>query len=379
MDEIKSLVESFTGFQNELKVTLDKQAQEIKAYGATSTETAAQIETLRSEMKEVQAEMTKMARPTNGTSTNATVGARFLASDQYAEMIAGNRTSSGTFEVGSFHNLSHTDSPGVAAPHRVPGIVTPAQRTLRIRDLLNVQPTASNSIEFIVEKGFTNNAAPQVEGQQKAQSAISYEMKAANVQTIAHWVPATRQILADAGQLRAAVDGRLTYGLGLEEDAQILFGTGVGENLGGIMTNPDIQSYAQAEGETKIDAIRRAITLARKAEYPVSAILLSPDDLEDIELTKDTTGQYVAITVADGGEARMFRIPVVESNAMPAGECLVGAFGLGAVLYDRESANVRVSDSHGEFFTSNKVAILAEERVALAVERPESFVKVTFA
>jgi HK97 family phage major capsid protein len=86
----------------------------------------------------------------------------------------------------------------------------------------------------------------------------------------------------------------------------------------------------------------------------------------------------VAVSVALGGEPRVWRIPVVESPAIAEGTALVGAFGTGAQLYDREQASIRISEQHSDFFVRNAVVILAEQRLALAVKRPESFVKVTF-
>jgi HK97 family phage major capsid protein len=63
---------------------------------------------------------------------------------------------------------------------------------------------------------------------------------------------------------------------------------------------------------------------------------------------------------------------------MPEGTALVGAFGTGAQLYDREQATIRISEQHADFFVRNAIVVLAEERLALAVKRPESFVSVTF-
>ena len=55
----------------------------------------------------------------------------------------------------------------------------------------------------------------------------------------------------------------------------------------------------------------------------------------------------------------------------------MGSFGIGATLYDRMEGNIRVSENHSDFFVRNAIAILAEERIALAVKRPESFCTVT--
>ena len=45
---------------------------------------------------------------------------------------------------------------------------------------------------------------------------------------------------------------------------------------------------------------------------------------------------------------------------------LVGNFRSAATLYDRWAPRVEVSTEHADFFTRNLVAILAEERIALA-------------
>jgi HK97 family phage major capsid protein len=67
---------------------------------------------------------------------------------------------------------------------------------------------------------------------------------------------------------------------------------------------------------------------------------------------------------------------VVDTPAIAENRRLVGSFGLGCTLYDREQSNIRIAEQHANFFVENAVAILAEERVALTVERPESFVSV---
>jgi len=178
------------------------------------------------------------------------------------------------------------------------------------------------------------------------------------------------------------------YGLRLQEDAQILNGDGTGENLLGVLQTPGIQTYNWSDGaysataglsDSKADAIRRAATLSFLAYYEPSGVVLHPNDWEDLELTKDGNGQYlIAVSVAMGGEPKVWRLPVVETPAMTEGEALVGSFGQGAQLYDREQASIRISEQHADFFIRNAIVILAEQRLALAVKRPESFVKVSF-
>ena len=222
--------------------------------------------------------------------------------------------------------------------------------------------------------------SPTPELHEKPQMDLSYDLKDVSVKTLAHWIPAARQILADAGSLRSQIDGRLIYGLGLAEEEQILYGDG-GDSLAGIMTNANIQEYdwsSGASGDSKIDAIRRGMTLARIAEYQVEGVLLNPVDWEDIELAKGSDKHYIWLIVQNGVESRLFRTPVVDTTAIRAGEALTGAFRLGATLYDREEAMIRVAEQHENFFVKNMVVILAELRAALAVFRPEAFVKINF-
>jgi HK97 family phage major capsid protein len=54
---------------------------------------------------------------------------------------------------------------------------------------------------------------------------------------------------------------------------------------------------------------------------------------------------------------------------MAVDKFLVGDFQRAATLYDRWTPRVEVSTEHADFFTRNLVAILAEQRLALAVKQ----------
>ena len=287
---------------------------------------------------------------------------------------------------------------------RDPMVASP-MRTKRVRDLFPVRRTTAQVIEYFRQLGFTsisaadfaafpgysgNNdaaAVPERSGDAfglKPQSSFQFVGEQAPVRTLAHWEAAHRNVLADEPQLRSIIDNELLYGLRLLEDSQILNGNGSGENLKGVLQTTGIQVYnhvtsgaAATPDDTKADALRRAATLSFLAYSEPSGIVMHPNDWEDIELTKDANGQYlVAVSVAMGGEPRVWRMPVVETPAIAEGTALVGAFGTGAQLYDREDASIRISEQHSDFFIRNAIVILAEQRLALAVKRPEAFVKV---
>lgn len=400
---MEKLVEQFDKFESELKAALDRQDEEIRNNGASSSATAKQVATLgdtvtemATELKERQAKLSAQMRELEnvvaqprGARTTKTPGQRFIESAQYRQAVENNLPRSDRFEFeGSFFagrarmDLSTTPAEGGALidPQRVAGIISAPERQMTIRDLLDVQPTVSGSIEYVEETGFTNAADTVAEKASKPESDIDFALRTAPVQTIAHHVIATRQILADATQLRAHVDTRLAYGVQVAEEAQLIYGSGVSPDLQGIATHASVQTYVQGTddaAETKIDAIRRGILRARRAEYPVTGIVLHPDDWAAIELTKDNDGRYIWVQVPEGGVMRLWRVPITDTTAIDVGDALLGAYSLGATLWDREQSAIRLSEHHGTVFLTNQVVILGEERVALTIYRPEAFVLVT--
>lgn len=225
-------------------------------------------------------------------------------------------------------------------------------------------------------------AAPVAEGSLKPEARMQLTLRNWIAQFIAHWLPATRQVLSDNDQLRAFIDNRLLYGLDFVIERQLLYGDGSSPNLQGILTHPRVQSYAWSEGplttDTQIDAIRRAMTRALLAEYPVTGLVVHPYDWESIELMKGSDDHYLAISMIDSaGISRFFRVPAVETPSIEAGTSLVGAFAQGGQIWDMEEGNIRVADQHSDHFVKNMVAILAEARLGVAWYRPEAFVKVT--
>jgi hypothetical protein len=268
-------------------------------------------------------------------------------------------------------------------------------RRARVRDLFPVAQTSANLIDFFRVIGFgvdrldlssSASMVPDYSGGNfglKPQSSLTFESDQAPVRTIAHYELAHRNVLQDEPQLQSTINNELLYGLRLTEDNQILNGTGTGDDLRGILNTSGIQSYLQSAGpgtDGKQDALRRAATKAILAYFDPTGIVVHPYDWEDIELAKSSADEHytVAMNVTIGAEARLWRMNVVDSPAIAQGTALVGAFGLGAQLYDRMQANIRVAEQHGDLFVRNAVAILAEQRLALAVKRPESFVEVTF-
>ena len=317
------------------------------------------------------------------------LGQRFIDSDEFKSVSGGRNgyTMNAPYQVKDIFTATPSGTPGDFGTPQREGIVERAKRVSRVRDLFPVQQTNTNMIEYFRVSGFTNNAAAVAERSgsafaAKPQSSMTVVGVQAPVRTIAHFEVAHRNVLDDEPTLRGIIDNELLYGLRLVEDDQILNGDGTGSNLTGIREVSGIQNTSWStgvSGDTRIDAVRRAITKSLLAYYEPTGIIVHPNNMEEIELTKDAEERHLMVmSVSLGAEARLWRLPMVSTPAITEDYALVGSFGIGATLYDRMEGNIRVAEQHSDFFIRNAVAVLAEERIALAVKRPESFVEVNF-
>lgn len=273
--------------------------------------------------------------------------------------------------------LTGTGAAGAAiAPDRLPGIVAPPARRMTVRDLITPGTTGSNLLQYVRETGFQNMAATVAEGALKPKSDIEFELVSTPVVKIGTHVKASSEILSDASMMQSYIDGRLRYMLAYVEEAQLLNGSGVGNNLNGINTQAtDYSAPLVITAPTRIDVLRLALLQAELAEYPATGIVIHPSDWAAIELQKDSTGAYIFANPQSLATPALWGRPVVATQAMSLDNFLVGAFQLGAQVFDRMQAAVMVSTENEDDFVKNMVTILAEERLGLAVYRPEAFVK----
>ena len=273
--------------------------------------------------------------------------------------------------VGTGRSVGTSLIPG----QRVAGIFGLPERQLTIRDLLLPGQTSSNSVEYVKETGYTNSAAPVAETTAKPYSDLTFDMATAPIRTLAHLFKASRQILDDAPALKSYIDARARYGLKFVEENQLLNGSGSGQNILGLV--PQATAFAPAftpADATAIDRLRLAVLQVILAEYPATAFVLNPIDWAKIELTKDAGGNYIIGNPQGALSPTLWNLPVVSTQAMAAGDFLTGAFSYAAQIFDRMEIEVLLSSENVDDFEKNMFTIRAEERLGLAVYRPEAFV-----
>jgi HK97 family phage major capsid protein len=355
-----------------LKTKSDEDAIDIKGRLDTSADELKKLN------ETIDALEKKMARA-NGPEAAKSLGQQFIDSEEFKSFdnSRAGKIQLSAKDILNSGNLATGVTRSVLVPEQQSGFIAPPQIDLRVRNLFATGQTSSNSVRSIKETGFTNSSAPVAEGAAKPQSELTFGESVIPVQKLAHKFRVSMEALDDAPMLRSYIDGRGRYGLDLKEEQQLLSGTGTSPQLKGILTEATTYSATTLAGYTPatlVDNIRVAKLQVRKALYPASGVVMSPDDWAEIELLKDADNRYLFSSVTTGAVPTLWGMPVVTSDSMDKGDFLIGAFSLGAMIWDRMGMTVMASTEDGDNFSENMVTILFEKRLALEVTRPESFV-----
>lgn len=272
------------------------------------------------------------------------------------------------------------------------GLTERSMRKTHIRDLFPKSSTRASVLWGTRETGWVNNAR-QVNQRYAAdgvspatgadtdrwgnapKSKITLTPVMFPIAGIKHSLDAHKHILDDEPRLKTFLNGRMIDGVKYAEDYDLLHSVGSGEQITGLFNTPGIQTYTGLATDKQSVQVRRAITKALLAEYDPNGLILSPTMWEGLELEEDGQGNFrIAVAVAIGAEKRIWRLNTVETTAMSDDKFVLGNFGMGAQLHDRETVSVSVSTEHANNYTEGIVTFLAEERVGFEVSRPESFV-----
>lgn len=371
IDKVRGIAEKALGMA-------EKGEASTESFKGQADEALTKMNELKARLDEVEQ---KAARGAGDEGEAKSLGEQFVESEGFKSFAASGFSKThgrGDMQVKTTLSNLTTAAPGSVGagtyPTRLPGIVELPQRRLTVRDLLSQGRMDGNTLDYVRETGFRNNAAPVAELALKPESDLQLASVQTSAKVIAHWMKASRQALDDVAQLRSIIDQRLMYGLAMAEENQLLNGDGTGQNLNGII--PQATAYAAPitiTTPTSIDMLRLMALQAALAEYPATGIVMHPSDWAWVELLKDTTGRYIIGNPQGTLSPTLWGLPVVTTQAISIDKVLVGAFKLGAQVFDRWDARVETGYVNDDF-TKNLVTILAEERLALAVYRPQAFI-----
>lgn len=312
----------------------------------------------------------------NGDEAPRSLGDFVVAQDAFKAFASGDGGAKVRFDVQANTITGQEGSPPensnvLVRPDRKAGIVAGAFRALRIADLLTTIPTTSNAYEFTRELAFTNNAAETAEATSKPETDLTFELLTVNIRTIAHWIKASKQILADSPTVAAYINTRMLYGVDAREDAQLLNGDGSGQNIDGMTNSGNFVAFTPVSGDTAIDSINRAKYDLIGNDWAADGVILNPADWGAIERQKTSEGSYIVGDPFGTIVPMMWGLPVIPSNNMTEGKFHMAAYATTYDHLDRESTTVELGFVNDDF-TKNLVTLRGEKRTALATLRPAS-------
>lgn len=334
-------------------------------------------EATRRVREEMDRPVTPPAHPAGDPASEKSIGQRIAESEEYAAFLKDRQGGfSMAFDDIELKTLMTTAAGWAPESTRIPRLVDAVSRPIQILDLIPMGQTGQSSVVYMEETTRTHSAAEKAEGAAYAESAFALTERSSPVRKITDSLPVTDEQLEDVAQVRSYIDGRLAFGVRQRLDLQVYNGDGIAPNLEGILQTNGIQTQAKSTDPT-FDAIHKAMTKVRVTgrAFP-NAIVLHPNDWEEIRLTRTADGIYILGNPAQAGPMTLFGLPVALCDAASAGTGLVGDFQNFCSMYERRGLNIQVGYS-GTQFVEGEQTIRADTRVAFVVFRPAAFCTVT--
>ena len=263
-------------------------------------------------------------------------------------------------------------------------VVDTAIRDLEVRNLFGAEKISGNSLKYFILGAREDNSAPAPgtvsENNAKPQFHIVESNATATLQKIAGWFYETDELLEDNAFLASALNARGLYELDARIEAYLLSTT-----LGASGINTDTYAYG-----SNIDAdtvFRAMMTIKTQSGLNADAVVMHPTDYQAIRLAKDGASQYYGggcfyAPYGNGNvdvQPGIWGLKTIITPNITQGTVLVGAFKQGASVITKSNEGARIEVVTGDHDDAiyNRVTVVVEERLALAVRRPKAFVKIT--
>lgn len=285
--------------------------------------------------------------------------------------------------IGGFTSGAYDTNADAWLPVNSRALNTPSLQRRRpfLRDLIGVQPTGLASFAYLQETTpvtYETGAAMTSEGSAKAEVTMLFTPADAPARKITAWIPVTDEMLSDAPTLRGYIDARLEYMIMIREEAQVYNGNGSAPNIQGLKTVSGVQTQAEVSGDFPA-TIAAAIGKVENVDGDADGVAANPIDYW-VAVAKRHTTQFdngFGGNAPAGVQSITWGLPTVRTRAIASGAAMVAAWRMGATIFQREGVTIKTGDQHSDNFIKNILVILAEERIALPIWRPDFFVDVT--
>lgn len=177
------------------------------------------------------------------------------------------------------------------------------------------------------------------------------------------------ELLNDGPELVSAIKGWLAEDMNIAVDLQLLSGTGTAPQLQGVLgVATDLNTLIGAQilvGATHFDVLRicgTKIATLGKGKFRPGHIVLNPIDIEAMDLTKDSTGQYVLPPFYSADAMVIRGAKVIENVGITAGTFLMGDFRKLHVRR-RGGVEIEITNADGTDFKADIMTVKLRRRL----------------
>lgn len=251
-----------------------------------------------------------------------------------------------------------------------------------ILSLFNIETIDGNAFTYFVEGEAEGDFDVVDENGLKPQIHFNYDEKTEKLAKIAAFYKETDELLYDASWLASSIDTRALRMLRKRLQGYVL---GRVLNTEGVLVVPtaagDNKSKAQAAMDTILDAQSQ---IKAQSDLDATAVFVNPLDWAEIRKAVDSNGQYYAGSAfgydyGNGhGATTLWGMQVRTSSAVEQGTALVGAvYEAGSVFQNQSGEQVEVANMNEDDFIHNRITIVAEKRLGVAIRKPMAWAKAT--
>lgn len=268
----------------------------------------------------------------------------------------------------------------VIQPQLVDGVGRAPVRQVFIESIADVTPNmTSDNLSYVEAVTQTGAPATTAELATMPEKDFTFQEFKAPLKKITVTNKHSVEILSDAPQLVNAIKGWLQEDVNIVTDDQLLNGNGTGANLTGVTALATVYD-ATLVGTKRVtnanlaDVIRVGLTkiaVLGKGKFAPNYVALNPEDADELDLIKSTTGEYVLppFRSADGTMIKGARI--IENTGIAAGKVLIGDFRK-LHIGTKGGVEIEMTNSDGTDFVKDILTVKLRRRVASYVRVNDS-------
>lgn len=380
----KDVEEKLAAIEAATKEAKDKDATELKRINEDLAITMKSFDRFQIAMKN-----NSFAGPAQAKNIFTEFGQKLQSREKDLKEFRASKKGFGSIElesklVGNLGSAANLTGNYFVAPQVVAGVQARMYEQTHIRDIVPTGSTNSNIIRYVRDLGGEGGPGMVAESALKPQIDRDLQIFDAPVRKIATYFRVPEEMIEDIPYLQSFLTQIGTNEVMLLEDTQILYGDGTGQNLSGLFINATAFAAGTSvvAAPNQFDVLLAAKKQGRVAKTNPTVALVSPIDMYDMRVKKDTTNNYLFLGGGNGidvnGALNVAGLRIIEHTSVVTGDFLV--FDPNTVaIFDRSGTTIRFYDQDQDNAIRNLITIVIEKRLALPIYRTDALIKGTFA